>query len=223
MTYRLTWLPTVLRDAGLKVVEVSGWQTRGHGDVGRIIGVICHHTAYPSLADNDDVNVVKRGRPDLKGPLSQLVLGRDGTYYMIAAGKAWHAGVGKWKGVTAGNNSFIGIEACQRGYIKGPKAELWAPAQIDAYQKGCAAILDYIKQPVTQCIGHKEWAPGRKTDPTFSMPMFRDGVAFYMDNPKGTWRGALDRMAARMTSPNSTEDGCRHDDVVGQKGKVVLC
>jgi hypothetical protein len=41
MAFSLTWLPTVLLDAGLKVAEQPGWRTRGCGDVGPIRGVIC--------------------------------------------------------------------------------------------------------------------------------------------------------------------------------------
>lgn len=45
------------------------------------------------------------------GPHAQLGLGRDGTFYIIAAGRCNHAGKGNWKGVTDGNGFFIGIEA----------------------------------------------------------------------------------------------------------------
>jgi hypothetical protein len=38
------WLPKALFDAGLKVSEVAGWQTRGRRLL-TIRGVICHHTA----------------------------------------------------------------------------------------------------------------------------------------------------------------------------------
>jgi hypothetical protein len=50
MVFSLTWLPEVLEDAGLKVAEHPGWRTRGRGDVGKIRGVICHHTAGASKA-----------------------------------------------------------------------------------------------------------------------------------------------------------------------------
>ncbi len=40
------------------------------------------------------LGVIRDGRPGLKGPLSQLGLGRDGAYYVIAAGRAQHAGRG---------------------------------------------------------------------------------------------------------------------------------
>ena len=40
MVMSLTWLPAVLETAGLKVARVDGWESRGRGDVGRILGVI---------------------------------------------------------------------------------------------------------------------------------------------------------------------------------------
>ncbi len=209
MTYSATWLYDVLVAAGLKVTEVDNWRTRGHGDVGRTIGVICHHTAGgKSVKNMPSLHTVTYGRPGLSGPLCNLALGRDGTFFTVAAGKGWHAGKGSWKSVTDGNSHFIGIEAENSGYLNGPTAELWPEVQIDAYERGCAAILDHIKQPVTQCIGHKEWSPHRKTDPTFNMGQFRDAVAFYMKNPQGHWTGTLDRMVARLSTPTHNHDGC---------------
>ena len=34
MPFQLTWLPVVLRNAGLKVAEVDGWPNRGRSDMG---------------------------------------------------------------------------------------------------------------------------------------------------------------------------------------------
>jgi len=48
---------------------------------------------------------------------------------------------------------------------------------VDAYQRGVAAILKHANRGETDCIGHKEWAPGRKPDPTFDMNAFRSKVA----------------------------------------------
>src|SRR4051812_23297953 len=115
MTFALTWLPSVLKDAGLKVATVPGWETRGHGDMGNILGVICHHTAGQRHGNMPSLDVVLNGRPDLSGPLAQLGLGRDGTYYVVAAGRCYHAGAGIWKGITNGNTNFIGIEAENTG------------------------------------------------------------------------------------------------------------
>lgn len=181
MAFSLTWLPQVLKDSGLKVAVTNGWENRGHGDVGNIVGVLCHHTATPGQnANMPTLDMLIQGRPDLSGPLAQLGLGRDGTYYVIAAGRCNHAGIGAWKGVTTGNSSFIGIEGENTGL---PEDSPWPEVQMDAYHRGVAAILTHIGQGVDFCAGHKEFAlpPGRKTDPSFDMIAFRSAVAAILD------------------------------------------
>jgi N-acetyl-anhydromuramyl-L-alanine amidase AmpD len=182
MAFSLTWLPTVLLDAGLKVAEQPGWQTRGRGDVGTIKGVICHHTAGAKTGIMPSLGIVTDGRPDLPGPLSQLCLGRDGTFFVVAAGRANHAGAGNWQGLTTGNSSFIGIEAENTGQTTGPNADPWPAIQLDAYRRGVAAILRKLKANAIMCCGHKEYAlpVGRKPDPTFDMEDFRRQVASIM-------------------------------------------
>lgn len=175
MIYSLTWLPSVLKTAGLKVALADGWESRGRSDVGTIFGVICHHTAGPKDGNMPSYKTLINGRSDLPGPLAQLGLGRDGTYYVIAAGKCNHAGRGTWNGITTGNTSFIGIEAENTGVANDP----WPEVQMDAYQRGVAAILKQIRQGADFCAGHKEFAlpKGRKTDPNFDMGAFRLSVA----------------------------------------------
>jgi len=184
MTYSLLWLPKVLIDAGLTVVEVPGWQNRGHGDEGTVLGVLCHHTCGPLHGDLPDLNVLIDGRPDLGGPLCNLGLGRSGHYFMIAAGKGWHAGRGNWLGITDGNAHLIGIEAENIGTSDshGNPLEPWPAVQMDAYKRGCAAILKHIGASPIMCAGHKEYAlpHGRKDDPNFDMVMFRKDVAKLM-------------------------------------------
>jgi hypothetical protein len=186
-TFSLLWLPQVLRDAGLTVIEVPGWQNRGHGDEGRVLGVLCHHTCGPLHGDLPDLNVLVNGRPDLGGPLCNLGLGRTGTYYMIAAGKGWHAGAGNWQGVTDGNAHLIGIEAENAGTndAHGAPTDPWPEVQMDAYRRGVAAILKHIGSPPIMCAGHKEYAlpHGRKDDPNFDMNAFRADVAALMGKP----------------------------------------
>ncbi|MCK1536895.1 MULTISPECIES: N-acetylmuramoyl-L-alanine amidase [unclassified Bradyrhizobium] len=184
MTYSLTWLPGVLRDAGLEVLEHPAWQTRGHGDMGKVQGVLCHHTCGPLHGDLPDINVLVDGRPDLGGPLCNIGLGRSGKVYMIAAGKGWHAGAGSWQGVTDGNSHFIGIEAENTGETKGPRAEAWPDVQMAAYMRVCAAIITHVGAGVGMVAGHKEYARplGRKNDPSFDMVMFRAGVAQLVAN-----------------------------------------
>lgn len=182
MPFSLTWLAQVLLDAGLKVAEQPGWRDRGRGDVGPIKGVICHHTAGALNGNMPSLGVIINGRSDLPGPLSQLALGRDGTFFVVAAGRCNHAGAGNWQGFTAGNTNFIGIEAENTGHTSGPKADPWPAVQMDAYHRGVAAILKKIRANAIMCAGHKEYAlpQGRKPDPNFDMNQFRQQVAAIM-------------------------------------------
>lgn len=174
---RLDWLPEVLELAGLKVATVEGWEERSRpGLFGPIQGVICHHTAGPKSGNMPSLRTVTEGRSDLHGPLAQLCLGRDGTYYVVAAGRCNHAGAGKWQGITSGNTNFIGIEAENAGTSDDP----WPEVQMDAYRRGVAAILKHLGLKAIMCAGHKEYAPHRKPDPHFDMDEFRAAVATFM-------------------------------------------
>jgi len=177
MPYSLVWLPEVLRAAGLKVAETNGWVNRGVSEMGRIRGVMCHHTGSPGSGNMPTLKTLIQGRGGahpLPGPLAQLGLAVDGTWYVIAAGRANHAGAGEWNGVKTGNSSFIGVEAENAGT---PQAH-WPDWQIDAYRRGVAAILSHIGESSEMCCGHKEYAlpKGRKIDPIFDMDLFRESV-----------------------------------------------
>lgn len=186
MGHSLIWLPDVLKNAGLKVSSVDGWEDRGRGDAGRIFGVICHHTAGPRSGNMPSLRTLIEGRaasserPALPGPLAQLSLGRDGTYYVIAAGRCNHAGKGVWNDLTNGNANFIGIEGENTGLSNDFP---WPTVQMDAYRRGVAAILLHIGRGADFCAGHKEYAlpRGRKPDPSFDMNAFRGSVAAIMD------------------------------------------
>ena len=169
----LTELADICRSAGLRVVEVPGWKQRGRpGGMRKITGIVAHHTAgapasrrpdpYPSLA------VVRDGRAGLPGPLAHLGLGRDGTVYVIAAGRASHAGrVGDPR---YSNPHAIGIEAENSGN------EAWPQAQYDSYAILVGALMRHYGCDVR---GHKEVAipQGRKPDPSFNMDQFRADIA----------------------------------------------
>lgn len=173
----LTQLARVARRAGYPVVEVAGWKTRGRpGGMSDIRTITAHHTAnggargdYPSL------RVVRDGRPGLPGPLAQLGVGVGGTIYVIAAGKCNHAGASRSSDYL--NGHAIGIEAEAVG-VPGAKRD-WPPAQMDAYSRLCAALVDEFDLSVSDVRGHKETCSphGRKSDPSFAMDGFRRRVA----------------------------------------------
>lgn len=182
----VTNLADILRGAGLKVIEVSGWKTRGHGGMSGVKGVLWHHTATSAKASGNypSLNVVQNGRSDLPGPLANLGLGRDGTWYVIAAGLAYHAGTGSHPaiGTNNGNNWLLGVEAEHPGTA----GNLWPAAQIDSYRRGTAALLRAFGLGSDRAIGHKEWAPSRKIDPYgLNMADERKFIQHYISNPTG--------------------------------------
>lgn len=162
----LTGLARVAKKTGYPVVEVEGWKTRGHGQMGRINVIVCHHTAGPTAGGNyPSMSTVKSGRPGLPGPLSQYGIGRDGTIYVIAAGLSWHTG--KVLDANWSNPHAIGIEAENNGL-----GQEWPAAQVDSYVKLCRALIDEFDLDEKDVRGHREICspPGRKPDPFFKDP-----------------------------------------------------
>ncbi|ALF00463.1 endolysin [Mycobacterium phage Mufasa] len=175
------WLADVLRAEGLNVVELPGWLDRGHGDMGRLWGVVCHHTG----SDNTPSSEIAF-HPSL-GLCSQIHLARNGTVTLCGVGIAWHAGVGSYPGLPEDNANAvtIGIEAQNSGTYDGaPHRTNWPDAQYDAYVKCCAAICRRLGVRADHVISHKEWA-GRKQgkwDPgAIDMNIFRADVQRRID------------------------------------------
>ena len=170
----LTDLAAACRKSGLPVVEVPGWKTRGHGGMKGVNSVLVHYTATSNRAKGNypTLNVIIKGHGSLQGPLSQLGLGRDGTVYVIAAGRCYHAGQTASPGIQ-GNSYSIGIEAEHSG------TGSWPREQYEAYVKLVAALCRHYKLPASRVYGHKEAAVprGRKGDPNFSMDDFRKAVS----------------------------------------------
>jgi len=148
-----------LLDWGCTVREVPGWRTRGTPNGGSFfnpVSFVAHHDViapwtYPP-------GILIHGRPGLSGPLCQTALERDGTWWMVAAGHANHAGPGGWRGVT-GNSRAIGCEANNLG-----NGQPWPAVQIDAYLTGTAALCDYMGVSASMACYHREWQRG-KIDP----------------------------------------------------------
>ena len=172
MAYALSRrLHRAVKSAGVKFKTVKGWASRGHGAMGVIQSVMAHHTAGPSRGNAPSLNVVTYGRPGLRGTLAQIFLARDGTVYLVAAGRAYHAGVVNSSRYQ--NSHSIGIEAEATGVSSWPKA------QMDAYAKLCKALAKEFGLPVSRVVGHKEACSprGRKIDPNFNMNQFRAKVS----------------------------------------------
>lgn len=167
----LTNLAAVARRTGFPVVEQWGWRSRGHGPMGEVRSVICHHDAARQPPDTFNT-VVQNGHGSLPGPLAQFALRRDGTIHVVAAGLSYHAGANVNPSLY-GNSHAIGIEAGNDGV-----GEPWPARQLQAYYALCAELCKEFGLPVSRVRGHKEIAPQRKIDPHgINMDVFRGEVA----------------------------------------------
>jgi len=164
--------PEILRRHGLTVVEIPGWEDRGrdpeHGAF-TPVGSLNHHTgSYDALADAKDdydyaVWLATKGRPDLPPPLANFSTSREGVVYVLAAGRANHAGTAKARGSVAagdGNTLYVGTEHQNSG-IQG-----WSDAQYGTLillnAVICAEILHTSEKTVA---AHYETSVTGKWDP----------------------------------------------------------
>ncbi|MET3349658.1 UNVERIFIED_ORG: LysM repeat protein [Arthrobacter sp. UYEF1] len=179
----LSNLANVLRDAGLTVVETAGWQNRGFlgRDLIAMRGVAWHHTATNRARFNGNdaptLQMCIDGRPDVAGPLCNIVFGRNGTVYLVAAGLANHAGAGSAAGIPTdmGNYYLLGIEMESSGIAPWD----WTEDQIRvAPYLGAAIERAYLRSlPEEQRlqIAHYEYSSQGKIDPA-GWPGGMDGL-----------------------------------------------
>jgi hypothetical protein len=164
MTYMLG-LPGALARFGLQVEVVPGWETRGSAAFNPA-GSVGHHTAGSRLGERPTLKTVTDGRPGLSGPLCNTYTTRHGIAVVVAAGRANHAGIGGFRGIT-GNSSVLGHEAESPGV----EPDAWAPEHLAAYPRVHAAHLWLTGRDASWYCSHRTWAlappsyPGRKIDP----------------------------------------------------------
>jgi N-acetylmuramoyl-L-alanine amidase len=170
---RDTGIADRLRAAGLAVVEIDGWTTRG-SDSFNPRGLVWHHTAGGANGNAPSLEICIYGRSDLPGPLCNVMVGRDNTMFVIAAGTANHAGSGGWRGLS-GNSSVYGIEHENVG----TQAEPWRPDQIDAAANAAAALIRGRAGADTVCR-HAEWTTRKIDTHDIDGNDFRNLVAQYL-------------------------------------------
>lgn len=167
---------------GCTVVETNGWRThnRNHkGPWGPLHGVMIHHTA--GVFDGI-VEYCRTGSAELPGPLSQVVIDKQGVIYLIGWGRANHAGGGDpavleavineesplpkshehqgSDGAVDGNAHFVGAECVNKGDGKDP----WPAVQITAMQRFTAAVCRFYGWSARSGIRHLDWSD-YKSDP----------------------------------------------------------
>ena len=153
---RDTGIANRLRQAGLRVIEVAGWQTAGSESF-YPAGSVNHHTAGPSSGATPSLVTCIEGRPDLPPPLCNVYQSREpggaDIAYVIAAGRANHAGEGGWRGLS-GNASVYGLEVEHTGTDPVPAGRLELAARIHAAM---------FAGDVSMVCQHREWTT-RKID-----------------------------------------------------------
>lgn len=169
----------VLRDAGLTVVDA---RTKGHGTL-TIRGGMWHHDAIGPITQTRGIQVMRDGRPDLKGPLCNAWVDRDGTWCLITDDRANHAGnCSSWAlnetfngrapdrdaydralidDTTIGNRYLYGIEVANNG-----TSEPYPDPQIHSLAKGCAALNQAWGLGAHHWIHHRQ-ATRRKIDMSY--------------------------------------------------------
>lgn len=163
------WIPSALRAAGLTVVEVEGWENRGRpastGAFDPRDGMTVHHTGTTSSSSNNapSLQTLIQGRSDLPGPLSQVATAYNGVVYMIAAGRANHAGQIERSGLPGlplgsdGNAQLLGNEVMTNGTQTLPKAQRHSIAVVN---KVC---MDHFGYGAAHLFRHEDLTP-RKWD-----------------------------------------------------------
>lgn len=120
--------------------------------------VMIHHTAQDSLAQT-----VKTFHSTKAGVSSHYVIGRNGKIVQMVNDlyRGHHAGAGRWGNDTDLNSSSIGIELDNNG-----TTDPWTDRQIQSLIQ----LLTYLKKtyniPQANFIGHMDYAPTRKNDPS---------------------------------------------------------
>lgn len=214
----LSDLANVLRAAGQIVVELDGWQGRARSSGGYSDGgpwcVMVHHTASggDGASDANYCTFVDSARP-----LCNVVLGRDGTWYVCAAGATntngkggpWTLANGRVVAADQMNLRAIGIEMSNNG-VGMP----YPRVQIDALFTGIIAFAGaYLGGRVDLLCQHVNWAPGRKIDPATGAAVDAScGWQPTTVNANGSWRladlvaEAQRRAATPAPTPEPKED-----------------
>lgn len=224
MAYRwLTDLDLALSRAGIPFREVgpssldptgaASWRTRGRpASTGPFdpTGVLCHHTASPAgTSTQAELNVILAGNAEAPGPISTLLIARDATVHLIAAGRCNHGGRGKRPGIDAQcadmNGALLGIEAANNGI-----GEPWPDAQCEIYARVVAALADHYGWPLGSVYLHATTGPpsggcNSKIDPAgpwARQPNLIGSTTWDL----GTWRQYVADNGGSFTPPPTGEE-----------------
>lgn len=111
------------------------------------------------------------------------IIDRNGDVLRLAPDEdtTWHAGLSRWDGRRRVNERSIGIELVNKNNGKDP----YPKAQLEACLWVCRTAAIAYRIGPDRIIGHKDVAPGRKTDPAgFPWAEFRAAFAAALKKPE---------------------------------------
>lgn len=218
-----------IKAEGVAVHEHAGWRTHNRnakGAWGPVNGSVVHHTG-PYSTEAQILGFVWSGEADLPGPLCTGLIGKKGDVYLVANGRANHAGGGDARvlaavtgenygdyppathehqdssGAIDGNSHFYGWECVNKGDGK----ETWPAAQYVAMVRVQAAIIrahrakgDNWGVGGKSIIGHLEWSDWKSDPKGIPMPKLRKDVAACLALPAGKWGGTVKKVVLTLES-----------------------
>lgn len=177
--------------------------------------LVLHYTGMPS-----GVEALARLRDPASKVSAHYLIDDEGTIHGLVAEdrRAWHAGVGFWRGVTDINSASIGIELVNPGHEWGYRP--FPAAQIEALLELLHDIMQRHHIPPRNIIGHSDLAPTRKQDPGELFPwkyLADKGFGLWPDDrtPPGDPNALISLLHALGYDPAADPDAvitafCRH-------------
>lgn len=216
-----------LRAAGFTVHEAPGWQTRGRSMDTAFVGGLVHHTAsaYNTALPGEAIyNLLVNGRSDLAGPLCNYAGNDDGSFTVIAAGVANHAGasggrsMGPLPVTSTFNRRVLGLE------IVYPGDKPMTDGQYDAATAWARVVADVVGGgDIERVRAHAEtsvtgkWDPGYAPGKTIDMAAFRAAARQGVDDMNEAQNAALSDVWKLLR----TGEGYQTSNLARQLGYVL--
>ncbi len=127
--------------------------------------LVLHYTGMRTGAE-----ALERLRNPAAKVSAHYLLEEDGRIFSLVKEnkRAWHAGLGHWRGITDINSASIGIELVNGGHDFDLPA--YPEAQIDTLIALCRDIIKRHEIDAYNIVGHSDIAPDRKQDPGEHFP-----------------------------------------------------
>ena len=156
---------------------LAAWSPSANHDARQAQWIVLHHT---QMASFDAALATLKSANDHGRVSAHYLIADDGRIVQLVdeRRRAWHAGVGQWRGAADLNDASIGIELDNDG------VEPFSDAQIDALIRLLDDLCTRLRIPRAAVIAHADLAPARKADPSARFPWARLADAGFGEWPR---------------------------------------